>query len=118
MKTQEEYVHEIDEIVLHDVESHQSDWFEIDKEMFMRPENKDRTFILGTRKTGCDIIILGGANCNESRRGVGTPTNIAQPSMLMAAYEAGWDGGMRHLGGISVDDAIMELLLEKQRIYG
>lgn len=44
-------------------------WFEIDKEMFMRPENKDRTFILGTRKTGCDIIILGGANCNESRRG-------------------------------------------------
>ena len=53
--------------------------------------------------------------------------------MLMAAYEAGWDGGMRHLGGISVggisvggisvggisvDDAIMELLLEKQRIYG
>lgn len=69
MKTQEEYVHEIDEIVLHDVESHQSDWFEIDKEMFMRPENKDRTFILGTRKTGCDIIILGGANCNESRSG-------------------------------------------------
>lgn len=62
MKTQEEYAHEIDEIVLHDVESHQSDWFEIDKEMFMRPENKDRTFILGTRKTGCDIIILGGAN--------------------------------------------------------
>lgn len=61
--------HSIDEIVLHDVESHQSDWFEIDKEMFMRPENKDRTFILGTRKTGYDIIILGGANCNESRRG-------------------------------------------------
>nr|DAL07900.1 MAG TPA: hypothetical protein [Bacteriophage sp.] len=44
---------------------------------------------------------------------VGAPTNIAQPSMLMAAYEAGWDGAMRHLGGMYVDDAIMELLLER-----
>lgn len=66
MKTQEEYAREINEIVLHNVESHQSDWFEIDREIFMQSENKDRTFILGTRKTGCDIIILGGTNCNES----------------------------------------------------
>lgn len=58
MKTQEEYAFEIDEIVRRDVESCQSDWFSIDKEIFMRPENKNKTFILGTRKTGCDLIIL------------------------------------------------------------
>ena len=34
MKTQEEYAHEIDEIVRRDVESCQSDWFIIDKEIF------------------------------------------------------------------------------------
>lgn len=39
--------------------------------------------------------------------------DIAQSPMLMAAYEAGWDGAMRHLGGMSVDDAIMEILLER-----
>lgn len=33
MKTQEEYAHEIDEIVRRDVESCQSDWFKIDKEI-------------------------------------------------------------------------------------
>lgn len=31
-----------------------------DKEIFMQPENKNKAFILGTRKTGCDLIILGG----------------------------------------------------------
>lgn len=56
MKTQEEYAHEIDEIVRRDVESCQSDWFIIDKEIFMQPENKNKAFILGTRKTGCDMI--------------------------------------------------------------
>ena len=71
MKTQEEYAREIDEIVLRDVESCQSDWFNIDKEIFMRPENKNKTFILGTRKTGCDLIILGGTNCDECLGGVG-----------------------------------------------
>ena len=65
MKTQEEYAHEIDEIVRRDVESCQSDWFIIDKEIFMQPENKNKAFILGTRKTGCDLIILGGTNCDE-----------------------------------------------------
>lgn len=65
MKTQEEYALEIDEIVRRDVESCQSDWFRIDKEIFMQPGNKDKIFILGTRKTGCDLIILGGSNCNE-----------------------------------------------------
>lgn len=66
MKTQEEYAREIDEIVRRDVESYQSDWFKIDKEIFMLPENKNKTFILGTRKTGCDLLILGGTNCDES----------------------------------------------------
>ena len=55
MKTQEEYAREIDEIVRRDVESCQIDWFKIDKEIFMLPENKNKTFILGTRKTGCDL---------------------------------------------------------------
>lgn len=66
MKTQEEYAHEIDEIVSRDVESCQSDWFIIDKEIFMQPENKNKAFILGTRKTGCDMIVLGGTNFPES----------------------------------------------------
>lgn len=66
MKTQEEYAHEIDEIVRRDVESCQSDWFIIDREIFIQPENKNKTFILGTRKTGCDIIVLGGTNCGGS----------------------------------------------------
>lgn len=64
MKTQEEYALEIDEIVRRDVESRQSDWFKIDKEIFMQPENKNKAFILGTRKTGCDLIILGGTHSN------------------------------------------------------
>lgn len=34
MKTQEEYALEIDEIVRRDVESRQSDWFKIDKEIW------------------------------------------------------------------------------------
>lgn len=66
MKTQEEYAREIDDIVRRDVKSCQSDWFNIDKETFMLPENKSKPFILGTRKTGCDLLILGGTNCNES----------------------------------------------------
>lgn len=66
MKTQEEYAREIDEIVLRDVYSCQSNWFKIEKEIFMLPENKNKIFILGTRKTGCDLIILNGTNCNEA----------------------------------------------------
>lgn len=54
------------EIVRRDVESCQSDWFIIDKEIFMQPENKNKAFILGTRKTGCDMIVLGGTNCSGS----------------------------------------------------
>lgn len=65
MKTQEEYAREIEGIVLRDVESCQGDWFNIDKEIFMQPENENKAFILGTRKTGCDLIILGGTNCDE-----------------------------------------------------
>lgn len=66
MKTQEEYAREIDEIIRRDVENNQTDWFDIDKKIFMLPENKNKVFILGTRKIGCDLIILGGTNCNES----------------------------------------------------
>lgn len=36
-----------------------------DKKIFMQPKNKNKIFILGTRKTGCDLIILGGTNCDE-----------------------------------------------------
>lgn len=49
-----------------EVEDCQSDWFIIDKEIFMQPENKNKAFILGTRKTGCDMIVLGGTNCSGS----------------------------------------------------
>lgn len=66
MKTQEEYAREIDEIVLRDVKTCQSDWFNIDKETFMLPENKNKTFILGTRKTGCDLLIFGSERCDHS----------------------------------------------------
>mgnify|MGYP001667809872 FL=1 len=65
MKTQEGYAREIDDIVRRDVKSCQGDWFNIDKETFMLPENKNKPFILGTRKTGCDLIVLGGTNCDE-----------------------------------------------------
>lgn len=66
MKTQEEYALEIDRIVLRDVESCRSDWFGVDRKVFMLEENRSRAFILGTRNTGCDLIILGGTNCNEA----------------------------------------------------
>lgn len=36
------------------------------REWVEQPENKNKTFILGTRKTGCDIIVLGGTNCGGS----------------------------------------------------
>jgi hypothetical protein len=49
MKTQEEYAREIEGIILRDVESCQGDWFNIDKEIFMQPENKNKAFILGTQ---------------------------------------------------------------------
>lgn len=35
MKTQEEYAHEIDEIVLRDVKYNQNDWFNMDKEILL-----------------------------------------------------------------------------------
>lgn len=66
MKTQEEYALEIDRIVLRDVESCRSDWFGVDRKVFMLEENRGKTFILGTRDTGCDLIVLGGTNCNEA----------------------------------------------------
>lgn len=66
MKTQEEYALEIDRIILRDVESCRSDWFGVDRKVFMLEENRGRAFILGTRNTGCDLIILGGTNCNET----------------------------------------------------
>lgn len=66
MKTQEGYAREIDEIVSRDVDIYQSDWFDIDKGIFMLPKNKNKTFIFGTGKTGRDLIILDGTNRNES----------------------------------------------------
>lgn len=66
MKTQEEYVREINEIILRDVKHNQGDWFDIDRETFMLPGNKNKPFILETRKYGCDLLVLGGTNCNEN----------------------------------------------------
>ena len=33
--------------------------------IWVSAENENKAFILGTRKTGCDLIILGGTNCDE-----------------------------------------------------
>lgn len=86
MKTQEEYAHEIDEIVRRDVESCQSDWFIIDREIFMQPENKNKTFILGTRKTGCDMIVLGGTNCSGSNMDCFSVALAMKTSMYASQY--------------------------------
>lgn len=58
MKTQEEYAREIEGIILRDVESCQGDWFNIDKEIFMQPENENKAFILGTRKTRMTLMYI------------------------------------------------------------
>lgn len=65
MKTQEEYAREIDEIVRRDVEAHQEDWFNVDKKIFLLYENRNKAFIIATRDTGCDLLILGGTNCDQ-----------------------------------------------------
>lgn len=90
MKTQEEYAREIDEIVLRDVESCQSDWFKIDKEIFMLPENKNKIFILGTRKTGCSRVrspdsfteqnVFDFTHLTFSRWNLISKTSFTQPS--------------------------------------
>lgn len=94
MKTQEEYAREIDEIVRRDVESCQSDWFKIDKEIFMQPKNKNKIFILGTRKTGCDLIILGGTKWSINRYENDILTagchRIAYSEMESIAKQLGW----------------------------
>lgn len=66
-KTQEEYANEIDFIISRDVATYQSDWFDIDKPIFLLPENKDKSFVLATRDTGCELLMLGGSNFNERR---------------------------------------------------
>lgn len=57
---QEEYAIQIDNIIDRDVFSFKQDWFNIDRKTFMLDENKDKTFIIGTRNTGCDMIIFDG----------------------------------------------------------
>lgn len=63
MKTQEEYAREIDEIVLRDVESCQSDWFKIDKEIFMLPENKN--IRRNTARRLGKMCLMWGANASS-----------------------------------------------------
>lgn len=87
MKTQEEYAREIDEIVRRDVESCQIDWFKIDKEIFMLPENKNKIFILGTRKTGCDLLILGGTNCDERREETHNTKMMKERAKICELYD-------------------------------
>ena len=73
MKTQEEYAREIDEIVRRDVKYNQNDWFNMDKEIFMLPANKNKSFVLGTRETGCDLLILGDGGYPRHHRLLGYP---------------------------------------------
>lgn len=41
------------------------DVFESPDGLYIEMVYKNKAFILGTRKTGCDLIILGGTNCDE-----------------------------------------------------
>lgn len=65
MKTQEEYAFDIDDIVRRDVGQCRDDWFKIDRGIFMDPKNSNKPFILATRETGCDLLVIGGTNCHE-----------------------------------------------------
>lgn len=44
---------------------------------------------------------------------VGAPIDIAQSPYAYGGLRGRMGWGMRHLGGMSVDDAIMEILLER-----
>lgn len=94
-KTQEEYALEIDAIVSQDVEVHQNDWFKIDRPIFLLPENKDKSFILATRSTGCELLMLtGGTNFNECQinQVIGSLGNkkfyICHPTAYFMQYNA------------------------------
>lgn len=65
MKTQNQYATEIGEIVKRDVQVHQADWFEIDRNIFMAAENENKSFLLATRKCGCELLMLQGNHFNE-----------------------------------------------------
>lgn len=79
MKTQEEYAREIDEIVRRDVESCQSDWFKIDKEIFMQPN-----FYIPDEKPNAWIRIKG--NIIETSKQI--KIGIAEAKKLWRAVSA------------------------------
>lgn len=65
-KSQEEYACEIDGIILRYVICHQNDWFKIDRPIFLLPENRNKSFLIATRSTGCELLMLsGGTNFTE-----------------------------------------------------
>lgn len=64
--TQDQYAEEIDAIVRQEVLSFSTDWFEIDRTTFMKPENKNLGFIFATRDSGFDILFLEGQGFNEN----------------------------------------------------
>ena len=67
MKTQEQYASEISEIVKRDARTFQTDWFNTDRDTFMKPGNDGKSFLLATRETGCELLMLfGGSNFNEN----------------------------------------------------
>ena len=49
---------QIDNIIKRDVVQHQTDWFSIDRLRFIE-KHLDHSIIIGTRKTGCDILVIG-----------------------------------------------------------
>lgn len=67
LKSQEEYACEIGSIVSRDVITHQNDWFGIDRKIFMQAENAKKSFILATRSTGCELLMLNGTNFSEGQ---------------------------------------------------
>lgn len=67
LKPQEEYACEVDAIVSRDVTVHQNDWFGIDRKIFMQAENANKSFLLATRSTGCELLMLNGTNFSEGQ---------------------------------------------------
>lgn len=104
-KSQEEYALELDTIVQKDVICHQNDWFKIDRPVFLLPENRNKSFLLATRSTGCELLMLsGGTNFTEGQinRVLGPLGNerfyICHPNAYMLRYNA----GIREISGLQV----------------
>lgn len=114
-KSQKEYALELDDIVQKDVTCHQNDWFKIDRPIFLLPENRNKSFLLATRSTGCELLMLrGGTNFTEGQinRAIGRLGNerfyICHPDAFMFQHNT----GIREISGLQ---AVKEISLQLPR---